>query len=357
MAGNETSSQTQPIYNEIARLVPLSLAIVVTNALVIVLFLRRKYLRTLSNFPLVSLAVCDFITGSVNIPLFIITFLTSAIRSQEVIFYLRCLVFVLHTLTATATVYHILVVVGEKYFAIVWPWKHRLLTRKVVFRVITTVWFVSLIIAFTPFSWIKVSDMKVKAHLLLGYSIVCLFAVFVLSYLFIIYALVVMFRVISGKSGQKQPVLLRRNSRSFETNRQRRRVCTIFAAMATVFAVCWLPWYMMVLLVNMKVDIKNFDSYLQWFATLRYVTCIVNPLLYTFFKPDFRRAFKEVLWNKIACRHSSISQMNISWRKGVVRLKGVRTQSSNSKALSLRVNHELPSNSVKLQEATIVSSV
>ena len=121
-----------PLYSEIAKLVPLSVLIVITNVLVVVLFFKRRYLHTLANYPLFSLAVCDFITGFVNIPLLIISMhtLTWDVGSKQTRTYLSYLVLVLHALTSTSTVYHILVVIVEKYFAIVWPLKHRLLTKK-----------------------------------------------------------------------------------------------------------------------------------------------------------------------------------------------------------------------------------
>ena len=358
MADNNTSPEPQPQYSEIAKLVPLSVAIVVTNVLVLVLFCKRQYLHTLPNYPLASLAVCDFITGFINIPLFIVTILTSEIRSQEAKKYLNYLVLCLHTLTATATVYHILAVIAEKYFAIVWPLKHRLLTKKTMFRVIVAIWLVSSLIAFIPFSWINVSDRTIQAKpRFLGHGIFCLVVVFFLSYSFLVYALVVMFRIISrGKpGGPNKPSLLRRNTPTWKVAKQRRRVCIIFATMATVFAVCWLPWFMLLLLVNLQVHVKSLESFLQWFVPFRYLTCIVNPLLYTFFKPDFRRAFKELVWKKFVCSHSVVPQYNMTWRRGLFRNKAMREPSTSSTTFPLISRESTISN--HLENACFISSV
>ena len=300
---NNTSPKQEPLYTEIAKLVPLSFAIVITNVLVVLLFFKRRHLRTLPNYPLLSLAVCDFITGFVNIPMLIISMhmLTWEISSQTKM-HLSYLVLVLHALTSTSTVYHILVVIAEKYFAVVWPLRHRSLTKKTMLTVLAAVWFVSLVIAFIPFSWINFSHKPMVRTFFWGYGIACLVLVFFLSYAFILYALVVMFRTISGKT--KQRTLIRRNSRSGQVTQNRRRVCIIFAVMATVFAVCWLPWFMLTLLVNLQVQVENLESFMEWFVPFRYLTSAINPLLYTFFKPDFRLALKEVLWNKIVRKYS-----------------------------------------------------
>ena len=141
-------------------------------------------------------------------------------------------------------------------------------------------------------------------------------------------------------------------------NNQRRRVCIIFAVMATVFALCWLPWFMMALLVNMQVHVENLNSFLEWFVPFRYLTCIVNPLLYTFFKPDFRRAFKELLCNKpgyMCRRHFSVPQLIMAWRRSSEGVKAVkRAQSSRIRALPLENHREYGNNTTTL---CLVSSV
>ena len=303
---NNTSHKQEPLYTEIAKLVPLSFAIVITNVLVVLLFFKRRHLRTVPNYPLLSLAVCDFITGFVNIPMLIITMhmpqLTRENVSEQTRISLNYLVLVLHALTSTSTVYHILVVIAEKYFAVVWPLRHRSLTKKTVLIVLAVVWLLSLVIAFIPFSWINFSHKPIVRKLFVGYGIACLALVFFLSYTFIVYALVKMFRTISGKT--KQRTLIRRNSRSGQLTNNRRRVCIIFAVMATVFAVCWLPRFMLSLLVNLQVQMENLESFMEWFVPFRYLTSIINPLLYTFFKPDFRLALKELLWIKVVRKYS-----------------------------------------------------
>ncbi|XP_020615585.1 trace amine-associated receptor 1-like [Orbicella faveolata] len=303
---NNTSHKQEPLYTEIAKLVPLSFAIVITNLLVVLLFFKRRQLRTLPNYPLLSLAVCDFITGFVNIPMLIISMhmLTREIIPKQTKISLNYLVLVLHALTSTSTVYHILIVIAEKYFAVVWPLRHRSLTKKTMLTVLAAVWLLSLVIAFIPFSWINFSHKPIVRKFFVGYGIVCLVLVFFVSYMFIVYALVVMFRTISGKT--KQRTLIRRNSRSGQLTNNRRRVCIIFAVMATVFAVCWLPWFMLSLLVNLQVQVENLESFMEWFVPFRYLTSIINPLLYTFFKPDFRLALKELLWNKIVLKYSCL---------------------------------------------------
>ncbi|KAJ7328664.1 hypothetical protein OS493_023939 [Desmophyllum pertusum] len=329
MAANNTTYQQEPLYNEIAKLVPLSVAIVITNTLVVVLFFKRRYLQTIPNYPLLSLAACDFITGFVVIPFFILSMhmFTWESSSKETKTYLSYMVLVLHALTSTSAVYHILVVIADKYFAIVWPLKHRSLEKKTMLKVLAVVWLVSSMISCIPISWINVSQKPIGRNMFVGYGIFCLVIVVILPYALIVYTLVVMFRIISGKNKHKESALLRRNtSRNCKTTNNIRRVCIIFAVMATVFAVCWLPWFMLTLLVNLQLHVENLHSFMEWFVPFRYLTSIINPLLYTFFKPDFRRAFKELVWSRIVrTKHPFGPQSNMTWRTTSYRFKTFRS--------------------------------
>ena len=113
----------------VAELVPVALLVTIANGLVLVLFKKNTKLRTASNYVLFSLAVCDFMTGIINIPLFIIESLTPVIKSFEVRYYI--LVSVLNNLTAISSCYHILIATTEKYLSIIWPVTHRLMTKKI----------------------------------------------------------------------------------------------------------------------------------------------------------------------------------------------------------------------------------
>ena len=115
----------------VAELVPVALLVTIANGMVLVLFKKNTKLRTASNYVLFSLAVCDFMTGIINIPLFIIESLTPVIKSFEVRYYMAILVSVLNNLTAISSCYHILIATTEKYLSIIWPVTHRLMTKNI----------------------------------------------------------------------------------------------------------------------------------------------------------------------------------------------------------------------------------
>ena len=135
---------------QMSKLLPIAIAIVVTNGLVFIFFYKQKGLRNLSNILLLGLAVCDFLTGAVNIPYFIVFSFEVVPRTSSMIKDFAYWMFILQTLMAISAAYHILVITAEKYLAIIQPLKHYLVTKKTVFKVLAGIGVVSALIATVP---------------------------------------------------------------------------------------------------------------------------------------------------------------------------------------------------------------
>ena len=293
---NQSNQSTDglPVTNVevIAELVPIALIIIIINMLVVVVFLKTKRLRrTPANYILFSFSISDFMTGALNIPLFLIVFYTPVISSNTVRFYLGFLVTVLHTVTAVLSVYHILIATLEKYLSIVWPVTHRLATKTTMNGVLLMLWFVSVLLGFIPFIWIKKTMDPSGTKYFLGYIIFCFVAVFALPYSFIIYAFVKIFRALSSllKRRSKRP-----SSRKKKLARERKCI-VLFVTMATLFVVCWLPWFLLMLLLTLDLIPPTFYIPGHVIILVRYATSFINPLLYSLFRPDFYAALKQLL--------------------------------------------------------------
>ena len=312
MPNNTTSTEPQHSQEDIkgfhiqaiAQLVPVAFLIILANGLVLVLFMKRAQLRTPANYVLFSLAACDFITGVINIPFFIIVAFTPVIPySSKYLSDMIQLVSVLNNFTAISACYHILAATTEKYLSIIWPVKHRSITRKKVFKVLQAVWVVSFIVAFIPFTWVNMEDRETRGKLTAGHVIFCLVAVFLLPYTFMIYAFVVIFKSISNR-GKKKVSIMSRSQLSRQAALER-RCFTLFASMATVFLVCWLPWFILTLLYKVNDTKKErLEIATQVFVLVRYATSIINPVLYTFFRRDFHTARKSLFKTQRSRRSS-----------------------------------------------------
>ena len=310
-------------YNtEIAVLLSIAVGIVIINGVVLYLFIKEKTLRTTSNYPLFSLALCDFLCGIVVIPLFTISGFTSLLKSSvEIKFYLLFLVTVLHNFVAIATVYHLVVITAERYMAIKYPLKHLVIRKKRIQKVLVIVWSSSLLISFVPFTWISAIFpvyQPVSKYYVLGFTAFCLLFAFFVPYCFMLFAFVHIFKAINTASPKKYLQAAfkgRRHSKHLETVSGEWRCLLLFAIMAFVFLVSWGPRFVLSLLYQLQVSSLSLDAASQVALLVRYTTSVVNPLLYTFLKRDLLRSFKLLFTRHCPTRRISPSFSALSLRR------------------------------------------
>lgn len=201
MANNSAATlDVNSRYYAVAQLLPIGTLIVFVNGVVFLLFAKNKRLRTPTNYFLFGLAVCDFLTGLINIPLTIIV-LTRVMAPPAG------------------------VVVG--FFGVV------------------------------------LQSIKIRQGML-----------------------------VSKREKQKYTV----NRKVHNV----RRSTMIFGLMAFLYAICWFPWYVISFLSSLWFPLseearRTLSKFAHAFLIVRYLTSIVNPVLYTFFKRDFQETFKTVV--------------------------------------------------------------
>ena len=277
-----------------AELLPISVIIIVANLLVFVLFFLRRNLRTATNYFLIGLAFSDFLTGAVNIPLF----LAFLYGYQEV----RKNLSVYHSFTATLCAYHILVITAEKFFAIIQPLRHHQMTKKLALFIIIVVWCCSSLFVFIQLAWGDNNDGEEWELKQTIYVLFHITAVFVIPYAFMIYAYWTMFRAISHSKGN-----LLRNARGessisgrLKQVRIERKCLTVFAVMALFYAICWFPWFLVVALLQLGYSPSKLKVLMYVYTIVRYLTSAFNPIVYTFFKRDFKNALKSLILRRSA---------------------------------------------------------
>lgn len=300
----------KPFKEAIPELVPFSVAITLANSFVFVLFAKKNFLRTPANFLLFSLALCDFFTGCVNIPLAIMAF-AQAVPYAKLpdVFYL---VTVLHNFTAVATGYHILVITLERYLVFAWE-NRRPVSKEAILRVLAVIWGASAIIAIVPFFWkaeLYANDPKASI-LQTSHAVFCLAAVFLLPYTFIIYAHAVMFVAIKKTRQEMQAIQIENHQLKAGCSESEKKCLLIFVTMGTLYLVCWLPWFTLALIFSLEdqTDSGIHRTVSHVFAIVRYMTSVLNPVLYTFFKRDFYNAFKQVILRQTLEERLSLSDL------------------------------------------------
>ena len=293
-----TPAKAKPDYQVIYEVLPIAVIIIIVNSMVFYLFAKSKRLRTPTNCLLVSLAVCDFMAGFICIPLFII--FTVVVIGMPGIkpgyrLHIGNLNIILNNFMAISAAYHILIITVERYFCISRPFVHRQLTKKSMLKVAVSVWFVAAVIGFMPYAWfsLRLTDFVAFQKAQTGFVIFCLTFVFVVPCIMIVASQTFTFKAIAKSGGQE----LTATRAAQRKARNEKKCLIIFALMAFIYVLCWLPWFVLYLWFSfwfpLSPETRNvLNKVAQVVVIFRYITSIVNPLLYTFFKQDFFRAFK-----------------------------------------------------------------
>ena len=284
---------------EMATLLPIAIAIFLTNTLVFILFYKQKSLRTSSNCILLGLAVCDVLTGTISIPYFLV-FLSGVVPSNMHNDFAVWML-IQQLVLAISTCYHILLITAEKYMAIMTPFRHRLVTKKTIFKCLAGIWLVSGFIATIQLA------LKTEAPLNIGYSATCLIILFLIPYTFMVYAYTVMFKKVRHRM-RPPSGSMKDNVRSKKRNRNDFKCILIFAIMAAMYLCCWLPYYTFnfaAFIELIPVGGPVFCKYAKITIGFRYTNSITNPLLYTFFKRDFWLALRSLASFKKQARYST----------------------------------------------------
>ena len=213
--GNQRVDNENFGFEELAKLLPIAVAITFTNGLVLVMFYRQRSLRTASNHLLLSLASSDFLTGTVSIPFFIAFSFDGIIPYGSLAAHL---IYVIQTLLAISGSYHILVITGDMHYAIANPLRHQSLAKSIVWKLSFGVWIISIAFSAVSFAWWKHTS---PIHYI-AYSSSLLLIVFLVPYIFMIYAYVKMFIAISKRIIPGQEHTLKKKNKIWKKARRQK---------------------------------------------------------------------------------------------------------------------------------------
>lgn len=179
------------------------------------------------------------------------------------------------------------------------PMKYsRIVTRKRVKKVLVAVWTFSFLAVIIQLAWIKLelptseSQANTISKIEVIYDLFVIFGVVTLPLILMALAYVHIFFILRS---QLNSIKLLNSHLEIKTKTRQRhtelKAVAIFSTMILAFALCWFAYF----LASLKQDL-NFETAVvpQWvnivLLFLRFGTGLLNPVLYTFFKEDFKRA-------------------------------------------------------------------
>ena len=253
-------------------------AIVTLNALTIIVYLKERSLRKRSMYLVINQAVADMSFGaSLIFDYLLCVGYFCEIWTINLPRHLRIIIAVLRIVSLLASVINLGAISLERTYATLRPFKHRLIKKKIFGAAVAIVW-----ITAGAISTVIGLQFALKSPFSKLIRIFCI--VFYSSFLFCLLTIIVSYSSIAIKIVYgTQP-----HHRS-ATSRGRKLTKTLFIV-TVVSLLLTLPFISIMFCTILKLC-TSIPFYLRFsFHIMFYANSLVNPVLYTFRIPEFKRA-------------------------------------------------------------------
>eukprot|EP00794_Sanderia_malayensis_P003561 gene3561-4066_t len=304
--GNNQAEASNAAYHVI--LLIIASCIILTNAYALSLFMRQRALLTKSNYLLLSLALSEFMTGAVNIPLTVYAETRSA--SYEMVFVITADMTTI--LCAAITMTTLCGIIVDRYLVICFPMKYySMITKRKVIAFIVLSWVLPFGVSFVRLVWLgpmlgispkkspspatkaknNAIQSRAREHERVYYLFGFCMYLFIITVLFVLFVL--MFRAIKRLGQDEREFTTSQRNNAASIKRETKAVI-LFAVMYFAFIFCWSPLVVFRLLVSafpacyQRIPVQAVHAIIL----IKYLTSVINPLLYIFYKLEFYQELK-----------------------------------------------------------------
>ncbi|XP_020903950.1 D(4) dopamine receptor-like [Exaiptasia diaphana] len=266
--------------------VTVDLLIVIGNALTLVVFhTNKRLLRMRANYFLVNLAVADLLVGIIAVPFFTYYLGLSSQRGNEVWGRFPYLVAkVLDIFIGCASIFTLTIIAIERVFSVCFPHVHRGIGRKAYYYMIGSVWILSFLMAVLRFLFMnKLIEFKVFFYfLIVAFSA----SLIIICISYPVIGIRMKFRFANVDHHRK-------------TNDHDRRLALMLFIVTTVFIFTWLPFHVLNFVSFFCVSCRRIPNELVYIIKLlHYINSCVNPIIYSYLVPEFRRTVLKIFARK-----------------------------------------------------------
>lgn len=246
-----------------------------SNTLTILVFTRSKLLRKRTNYFLLCLAIADMMVSTISLPMFLHTLIVFS-NDGKLITWIDLVSRLVDIFTGFASVFALTVISLERLYSVALPSWHRTTPSYVYGLSIATIWtLAAVLLSIKIFDDQKMVQENAFLYVVIVSFFICL-AVICLAYV--------------GIWIKVRQRMHEKTKKSLE--KDKRLAWTLFLVTA-IFVLTWLPFQVMnvVAPVVCKTSCRNKDFLNLVYLTkmLQYTNSFINPIIYTFKMPDFRR--------------------------------------------------------------------
>ena len=253
-----------------------TVVIVTGNLLTVIIFARDARLRKPSSYLIMSLAIADLFIGSVSLPMWIYQLGLGILWHSRTSFRGFNAFLAIDIFTNLASISNLTAISPERLYATLCPWRHRATSRARFQLFILVVWILPIISS--------VLYIIARFVVLSALGTLCTW----LPYLCLLLLVICV----------SYTAIFLRMRRRIHRRLDRERKLTITLSIASALSlVAYLP--MVVLGVLYFAHGKSMNSwFLNGLSFFNFGNSLVNPILYSFRMPDFRRAARSFLRNR-----------------------------------------------------------
>ncbi|RVE45030.1 hypothetical protein evm_010309 [Chilo suppressalis] len=91
--------------------------------------------------------------------------------------------------------------------------------------------------------------------------------------------------------------------------KERKRVAWILLLLAVLFALCWMPYNIMQLLLDINaVNPKDLSMYLPYALFIGHANSAINPIVYCLMTRNFQRSARKLLCGRGVCQQTHFTK-------------------------------------------------
>ena len=257
--------------------------ILIGNVVTLFVFLTNtKLLRMRANFFLINLAVADMMVGIFAIPTYLYHFITAWHKGNGVwLQHSFRISKVVDIFVGCASIFTLTVIALERALSVFWPHVHRHVKNGVYHLHLAFIWLLSVIISLLRlFFEENMLSLEFFFYFMLVFFALAL-SITSASYIFIWYKMKFRFA--------------RRESKRRSTE-QDRRLAVMLVTVTMVFALSWLPFQIINIVIFFCRSCTNMPHEVAYFTKfLHYGNSCVNPIIYSFMVPEFKKTVAALL--------------------------------------------------------------
>ena len=246
------------------------------NVLIILVFSKKRNLRTRTNYFVIGLAFGDILVGTLTIPLYVALLILLCNENHKASKLVQEIFSPMDILSGMLSILQLMTISVERVYAIAFPLRHRVSSPRSNLIILAGIWCMAIGIASLNFAIPKGPEWK---GTFLVYSTLGFFVPF--SVIFVAYISIWMI----VKNRTQVP-----RNRVRAVKRESRLAQTVFA-LILLFLVTWLPFFSLnlVLYSCSKCAGAAPMQLVLFFKALHYSGSALNPIVYSARMPEFRR--------------------------------------------------------------------